>query len=122
MMNRVVIRFSPDMPQPEAQTDLKATPSKGKRKRKYRSINGSSSGRVTQVKLMCSVDTTGCEWNQLPTFSPFVADLEGVDDEGKADISVLFIKAKDSCSSYIDLKTCNHETDIASGRVYRVYF
>jgi hypothetical protein len=106
----------------EAQTDLKAAPSKGKRKRKYRSINGSSSGRVTQVKLMCSVDTTGCEWNQLPTFSPFVADLEGVDDEGKADISVLFIKAKDSCSSYIDLKTCNHETDIASGRVYRVYF
>ncbi len=108
--------------QAEVQNGSKPAPGKGKRKRKYRSINGTSSGCVAQVKVMCAVDTTGCEWGQLPTFAPFVADLEGVDDEGKADVSVLFIKAKDSVSSYIDLKTCNHETDIASGRVYRVYF
>lgn len=81
----------------------------GTRVRKFKSV-GSSSGDTADVTLTCKVDTSGMEWSELPTFAAFSTSPDGS-----------FLKVKDSRSSYIELKTGQHEIDIASGRVYRVY-
>lgn len=88
----------------------KPAPSKGKRVRKYRSVGLTSGGELKDMEAKYKVDTQGCEWSQLPTFASFVVDPDDI-----------LIKVKDSVSSYICIKTNQHEIDIASGRVYRVY-
>ena len=103
------------MAQPQTETTvsqngIKPNPSKGKRTRKYRSVGGASGGDLKDKSASYKVDTQGCEWGQLITFSAFVIDPDDI-----------LIKVKDSCSSYICLKTGAHEIDIASWRVYRVY-
>jgi hypothetical protein len=95
---------------PALQNGVKPSHSKGKRTRKYRSVGGTSGGDLKDKTATYKVDTQGCEWGQLSTFSAFVIDPDDI-----------LIKVKDSCSSYICLKTGSHEIDIASGRVYRVY-
>lgn len=93
-----------------SQNGIKPASSKGKRTRKYRSVGGASGGDLKDKSASYKVDTQGCEWGQLSTFSAFVIDPDDI-----------LIKVKDSCSSYICLKTGAHEIDIASGRVYRIY-
>ena len=97
-------------PQNGTKPSQPTTPSKGKRVRKYRSIGAASGGDLADKTASYKVDTQGCEWGQLPTFSSFVTDPDDI-----------LIKVKDSVSSYICIKTNRHEIDIASGRVFRVY-
>jgi hypothetical protein len=71
----------------------------------------SSASDMADANYAVKVDAQSVDWGGLENFSTFSTSPDGS-----------FPKVKSSKSSFIDLKTKCQECDIASGRVYRVYF
>lgn len=100
------------MAQPETAKDGLSTNSRRGRKRPATK----SLQQMTSVSDMNDCAYTGkcdpnaTEWAYLPLFAVFSLTPDGA-----------FPKVKDSQSSYIDLRTKDHPTGLATGRCYRVY-
>lgn len=65
---------------------------------------------MTDCSYPGKCDNNATEWSFLPVFATFSVAPDGS-----------FPKVKDSTSSYIDLRTGDHPTGIATGRCYRLY-
>ncbi|NET69294.1 MAG: hypothetical protein F6K63_34840 [Moorea sp. SIO1G6] len=84
---------------------------RGRKRTPSRSLESASSlSDMTAVTITGYCDSAPTEWQLLPTFASFSLSADGS-----------FPKVKSSKSSFIDLKTGQHETGIATGRCYRMY-
>lgn len=99
-----------------AQTDVNtSTPSinhkRGKKRPATKSLQQMSAvSEMIDCSYPAKCDNNSVEWTFLPLFSLFSLAPDGS-----------FPKVKDSTSSFIDLRTGDHMTGIASGRAYRIY-
>ncbi|NEP70344.1 hypothetical protein [Moorena sp. SIO3A5] len=92
-------------------SDTRTHRNRGGKRTPTRSLQAASSlSEMSGVTITGHCDSAPTEWQLLPTFASFSLSADGS-----------FPKVKSSKSSFIDLKTGQHETGIATGRCYRVY-
>lgn len=100
------------MAQTEAAKDGSSINSrKGRKRPPTKSLQAMSAvSEMADCSYSVKCDNNATEWTFLPVFSMFSTAPDGS-----------FPKVKDSSSSFIDLRTGDHPTGIASGRCYRLY-
>lgn len=99
------------MAQTSTDRDTNGQATKPKRERRVKPVSIQDDGAdMGELPLSAQVEASPVDWNALPNFATFTTNPTS-----------RLIKVKDTKTSYIDLKTGDHKTNVISGRVYRVH-